>query len=227
MIFKSSAGAGGISVSTGCNPVSLRTHPYSSASKSPFHWFTCKNTRLLWNLAAAEVGGNELGSTCVKLVANLSQYFLYRNPRYLISFHCTLPQMQLRQLYQFGPEWHLNCKKLELAEGIYFPWIFWECTFSYIPNKQDVVSHPRNSCKNGMCLHTKVPSFAWTSLMFHTHPFVFFLRSKAKKIFLLCGGMRCNKRTSKSVSSPINTVSMDSADSIAFWTMNWYASAWS
>ena len=71
MIFKSSAGAGGISVSTGCNPVSLRTHPHSSASKShsgSFHWFTCKNTRLLWNLAAAEVGGNDFGSTCVTIL---------------------------------------------------------------------------------------------------------------------------------------------------------------
>ena len=85
-----------------------------------------------------------------------------------------------------------------------------------IPNKRDVVSQPKNACRNGMCLHTKVPSFAWTSLMFHTHPFVFFLQSEAKKIFLLCGGMLCNKTTSKSVSSPINTVSMDSADSIAF-----------
>ena len=81
MIFKSSAGAGGISVSTGCNPVSLRTHPHSSASKShwgSFHWFVCRKTRLLWNLAEAEVGGKTLGSTCVKLVATLSQYFLYR-----------------------------------------------------------------------------------------------------------------------------------------------------
>ena len=71
MIFKSSAGAGGISVSTGCNPVSLRTHPHSFASKShrgSFHWFTCKNTRQLGNLAAAEVGGNDLGSTCVTIL---------------------------------------------------------------------------------------------------------------------------------------------------------------
>ena len=89
MIFKSSAGAGGISVSTGCNPESLRTYPHSSASKShwgSFHWFTCKNTSLLWNLAAAEDGGNDLGSTCVKLVATLSQYFLYQRLSHVSDF---------------------------------------------------------------------------------------------------------------------------------------------
>ena len=76
MIFKSSAGAGGIFVSTGCNPVSLRTHPHSSASKSHwgcFHRFVWRETRLQWNLTAVEVGGKTLGSTCVKLVATLSQ----------------------------------------------------------------------------------------------------------------------------------------------------------
>ena len=89
MILKSSAGAGGISVNTGCNPVSLRTHPHSSASKShwgSFHWFVCRKTHLLWNLAAAEVGGRTLGSTCVKLVATLSQYFLYRSPSKVSDF---------------------------------------------------------------------------------------------------------------------------------------------
>ena len=50
-----------------------------------------------------------------------------------------------------------------------------------MPNKRDVVSHQKNACKNDMCLHKKVPSFALTSLTFHTRPYVFFLRSEAKK----------------------------------------------
>ena len=89
IIFKSSAGAGGISISIGCNPVSLRTHPHSSGSKShwgSFHWFVCRKTRLLWNLAEAEVGGKTLGSTCVKLVATLSKYILYRRPSKVSDF---------------------------------------------------------------------------------------------------------------------------------------------
>ena len=93
-----------------------------------------------------------------------------------------------------------------------------------IPNNRDVVSHPSNACKEGMCLHRKVPNFVLTSL-FHTRPFVSFLRSEAKRISLPWESIWCIRRTSKSVSSPIKTVFMEVADLIIFWTMRRSASA--
>ena len=157
--------------------------PASKSHWGSFHWFTCKNTRLLWNLAAAEVGGNDFGSTCVKLVATLSQYFLYRRLSKVSDFfqldittNAALPALSIWAWVAF-----------ELSKTVAACWRdllslnFLRMDPFPIPNKQDVLSHPRNACRNGMSLHIKVPSFAWTSLIFHTHPFVFFLQSEVKK----------------------------------------------
>ena len=134
--------------------------------------------------------------------------------------------MQLHQHDRSGPEWHLDCQTIAACWRDLLSLNFLIMDPFPLPIKWDVMSHPKNACKNGMCLHTKEPSFALTSLMFYIRPFVFFLRSEAKKISLPCWGKWCNRRTSKSVSSPIKTVSIEDADSIVFWTMRRSASAW-
>ena len=63
-----------MSVWTGKNSLFSFFHPQCvgfSVFIGCFQHDTWKSTQKLWNLAAAEVGGNEEGSTCVKCVATL------------------------------------------------------------------------------------------------------------------------------------------------------------
>ena len=130
--------------------------------------------------------------------------------------------MRFCQLYQFGPEWHLNCHNFcWLLKELIFLEFFWEWTL-YLSQTNKVLCHTLQMRAKMVCACTQKYLVLLGPLYCST--LVFFLRSEAKENFccVKAGGV-----TSKSVSSLINTVSMDSADSIAFWTINRSTSAWS
>ena len=82
MTRSSSSGAGGRSVITGTTFSSLVIHPQSLSFilQTTNHCCTCRYTRNIRYLAAAEVGGKVWGRICNLLVATLSQNVAYPRP---------------------------------------------------------------------------------------------------------------------------------------------------
>ena len=169
MTRSSSSGAGRRSVITATRLSSFVIHPQSVSFilHTPNHCCTCRYTRMLWYLAAAEIGGKVWGRICTLLVATLSQTFVYPRPsRFSPSFqlyrHTSAASPTSMTPSTVAP-FLQNCSALYLNNALEVN-LFSDSPFAR-PYSLDVVSHPNIACMNKMLLQMSAPNSLWVNLI--------------------------------------------------------------
>ena len=167
MARKSSSGAGGRNVITGTTFSSFVIHPQSvSFILHPTNYCcTCRYTRILWYLAAAEVGGKVWGRICTLLVATLSQNFAYLRPSRLSPsfplYRHTSAASPASMTSSTIASFLQNCSALSLNNALEVN-LFSDNPFPR-PYSLDVVSHPNIACINRMLLQMSAPNSLWVT----------------------------------------------------------------